>query len=106
MRGDPQDFEILSDGTPSWECEPVDDSTERATEGGVVCLSEFVTGQDLVYKEDDTFAANKDSPEDIVTSLEVYLDLSIAQSKHLQIIFCMGLRDRLCNDNLQHLQGH
>lgn len=80
LKGDPQDHSTSADSL-SWEQESVEVTTNSTKVG-----SRTVTGlEDYTYNGRDSLFASltEESPEDIITSLEVGLDISITQSKYL-----------------------
>ena len=72
-------YERASADGLSWEQEPVEDTTKVGSGGTVTGL------EDYTYNGGDSLFASltEESPEDIITSLEVGLDISITQSKYL-----------------------
>lgn len=78
MRGDSQDHSTSAECF-SWEQKPVEDTTKAGSGGTVTGLADYTyNGRDSLFA-----SLTEESPEDIITSLEVGLDISSTQSKYL-----------------------
>lgn len=78
LKGDPQDHSTSADSL-SWEQESVEDTTKPGSGRTVTGLEDYTyNGRDSLFA-----SLTEESPEDIITSLEVGLDISITQSKYL-----------------------
>lgn len=78
LRGDSQDHSTSADCF-SWEQKPVEDTTKAGSGGTVTGLADYTyNGRDSLFA-----SLTEESPEDIITSLEVDLDISSTQSKYL-----------------------
>ena len=78
LRGDSQDHSTSADCF-SWEQKPVEDTTKAGSGGTVTGLADYIyNGRDSLFA-----SLTEESPEDIITSLEVDLDISSTQSKYL-----------------------